>query len=425
MFGMLGVAAPAYAQTVGPDSPIRAIKGTIAAINSKTHTLTVVPPHGASVKVIVNNSTLVKRNGKLGKLAKLRVGDKTSLRYNTRTHKATNVNCVPGTYNIHGTIYAVNTTAGTITITPNEGGNNVMLKVNSSTTIQRNSSPVTLADLAATDLVEATYNSASMLASDIKAETNLAEIHGTIADIDTTANTITITPGWDFIKNCHDNIMLSVDSTTTIQRNGASASLADLRIGDPVDASYNSVTLLAGDIKAGNNSSDIQGVISAIDTEANTVTITPGLANFKASITKADADVVLRVDDDTVITRNGNSAGLDDLQVGDTVDATYDSVSMLASEIDAKNNNSVILGTISAIDTTANTVTIKPGENDLRQCHDDITLNIGASTVVIRDLSIVTLADLQVGDAVMAKYDSVSMLASMIIARDSALSAQQ
>ena len=41
LFGMLGVAAPAYAQTANPGSPIRALKGVIAAINSKTHTLTI------------------------------------------------------------------------------------------------------------------------------------------------------------------------------------------------------------------------------------------------------------------------------------------------------------------------------------------------------------------------------------------------
>jgi hypothetical protein len=417
MFGMLGFAAPAYAQTDNPDGPVRAVKGRIVAINRQAHTMIVSRSNATKVKIIVAKTTQIKRNGKVGNFTKLRVGDKTSLQYNPKTKRAIRVDSTPGVYDIHGTIAAVNTTTGTITISPNEGGNNVLLKVNSSTAIQRNGASASLADLFVGDLVEAQYNSATMLVSDLKAETNSAEIQGTIADVDLVASTVTITPTGESFKKCHDNVLLSVDASTVIERNGASATLADLVIGDPVDATYNPVTLLAIEIKAGtSDSEEIQGIIDSIDTEASTVTIRPAYDGFKSGFKKCHDNIVLNVDSSTVITRNDVSVTLSDLAAGDSVDATYNPISMLASEIKAKANNSKITGIIKAIDTTANTVTIAPGGDSLKECHDYLVLNVETSTVIIRNDGVVTLADLQVGDPIEAWYDSVSLDASLIVA---------
>ena len=72
--------------------------------------------------------------------------------------------------------------------------------------------------------------------------------------------------------------------------------------------------------------------------------------------------LILTVNSSTVITLNGNPAALTDLQVGFDVEAKYDYSTMIASQIEAESNLEVH-GTISAIDTTASTVTITPDEH--------------------------------------------------------------
>jgi hypothetical protein len=247
MFGMLGVAAPAYA--LG-NSRIRALKGTIVALNSKTHTLTVAPLHGPKVTVRVAKGTLIKRNGKADKFAKLRVGDRTSLRYNPLNHQADEVDDTPGKYDIHGTVEAVDTTANTITIASEEGGNSVILNVDSATVILRNGATAALADLAVGDKVEAKYDSASMLASLIKTEVEDGEFQGTIAAVDTTANTVTITPAGGGA-----DVVLSVVASTVIISHHTVITLADLHAGDAVQAEYDSTTLVASKIEVDDSSS--------------------------------------------------------------------------------------------------------------------------------------------------------------------------
>ncbi len=97
-----------------------------------------------------------------------------------------------------------------------------------------------------------------------------------------------------------------------------------------------------------------RGVIRAVDLRAGTVTIH----------TRDDQNVVLRTNDRTQITRNGESAMLEDLQQGDRATAIYDPATMLAAQIDARGETANTLvrveGVIAGVDTEASTVTIDP-----------------------------------------------------------------
>jgi cold shock CspA family protein/phage terminase large subunit-like protein len=221
-----------------------------------------------------------------------------------------------------------------------------------------------------------------------------AELKGTLAAVDTSASTVTITP-----KKGGSDVTLTVDANTLIKRNSRTATLADLQVGDKVEAKYDPATMLAFKIKAKFKVSELKGIIVAVDTSASTVTITPK---------KGGTDVTLNVDANTSIKRKG-PATLADLQIGDKIEAKYDPAAMLAIKIEAKPNLAKVKGTIAAIDTAAGTLTITPKNGS-----PDVTLTVDANTYIKRNGQPATLADLLVGDRVEAKYNPATMLAASI-----------
>jgi hypothetical protein len=301
-------------------------------------------------------------------------------------------------HELEGVISAIDTGAGTVTITPKEGGPDVVLKVDSTTVIKRNDKIAALADLQVTDRVEAEYDPATMLASRISARLYLVGLSGVISAIDPLGSTLTVTP-----KKGGPDVVLKVDPTTVIKRNGKPTTLADLQLGDLVEARYNPVTMLAANISARLNLVPLSGVISAIDPLGSTLTVTPK---------SGGPDVVLKVDSTTVIMRIGKPATLADLQLGDRVEARYNPVTMLASKIFARLNLVGLSGVISAIDPLGSTLSVTPKKGG-----PDLVLKVDPTTVIKRNGKPATLADLQLGDRVEARYNPVTMLAANISAR--------
>lgn len=289
-----------------------------------------------------------------------------------------------------GTIAAVDTAASTLTITPKNGGADVTLNVDASTFIKRNGQPATLADLQTGDKVEAKYDSATMLAFRVKAEFKAGKVKGMIAAVDTAASTVTITP-----RKGGADVTLNVDANTVIKRKGP-ATLADLQVGDKIEAKYDPATMLALKIEAEFKLAKVKGTIAAVDAAAGTLTITPK---------KGGADVTLNVDASTYIKRNGQPATLADLVVGDRVEAKYNAATMLAVKISASNLLE-IKGTIAAVDAAAGTLTVTPMDGS-----PDVTFTVDANTRIERFDAPATLADLLVGDPVEVKYDPATMLA--------------
>ena len=147
-------------------------------------------------------------------------------------------------------------------------------------------------------------------------------VNGLILSVDTAANTITITP-----KNGAAGVTINVDISTQIKRLGKTAILADLQIGDKLEAKYNAVTMLASKIEATVTMAELHGTIKSVDATAGTVTITKS---------GDPLDVTLNVDISTQIKRLGKTATLADLQIGDKLEAKYNAVTMLASKIKAR-----------------------------------------------------------------------------------------
>jgi hypothetical protein len=316
VFGMLASASPALAHGHGSE-----LKGTIAAVDTVASTVTVTPKNGGTdITLNVDASTMIKRDGKPATLADLQPGDIVEAKYDPATMLASRIQAKVKKSEIHGIISAVDTTANTFTVTPKKGGTDVTLNVDASTMIKRNGKPATLADLQLGDKVEAKYYSSSMLAIKVEARRNLVNLNGTITAVDTTANTVTVTP-----KKGGADIVLKVDASTIIKRYGAPATLADLLVGDKVQAKYNPITFLASRIIV--NFPELEGVISAVDTVAGTLTVTPH---------HGGADVTFNVDANTIIELNKVHVTLADLLVGDRVEVKYDTTTMLAFKIEAK-----------------------------------------------------------------------------------------
>ena len=243
------------------------------------------------------------------------------------------------------------------------------------------------------DKVEIKYDSLTMIASRIEAKLNATELKGLVVAVDAAAGTLTVQ------SNGVDTV-ITVDATTYIRRNSRIATLAELQLGDKVEAKYNSLAMIASEIEAKLNYAEAKGFVAAVDTVAGTVTIRT-----------SSADVVLTVDSATYIKRDRAVITLAGLVIGDKVEAKYNAVTMIASKIEAKLGSAEVKGVISAVDAVAGTVTIttKAGAS--------VVLTVDSATYIKRDRAIVTLADLVVGDKVEAKYNAITLIASKIEAK--------
>lgn len=160
----------------------------------------------------------------------------------------------------------------------------------------------------------------------------------------------------------------------------------------------------------------VRGVIRAVDLSAGTVTIH----------TRDDQTVVLRTNDRTQITRNGERAALEDLQQGDRATALYDPSTMLAAQIDARGEAANTLvrveGVVAAVDTGGSTVTIDPTRPAPTSgatptaAGDPVTLHVSANTSITLDGRPARLDDLKRGFSAGASYNPDNFEAARIAA---------
>ncbi len=261
ILAMLAVASPAFALT-----GTKNVKGRVIAINRLTHVMILRTSVGTKMRLKYNRlNTQLWHNGVQIRLARLHVGNIVNVSYTPARlgpGMANEVDDDNGQFEISGTVAAVDTTLGTLSIASENGGSTVVLKVDSTTVITRNGMPATLGDLMFGDQVEAKYDSATMLASSIKAESSVedGEIEGSVTAVDTTANTITISGegsgsgGGDSLTTPMD-VTLNVTTDTVIMLDGSPAKLSSLQVGMKAEAQYDPTTMNAKFIEAENEGS--------------------------------------------------------------------------------------------------------------------------------------------------------------------------
>lgn len=236
----LSATGPAVATTSGKAGSVSLASGTITIGAQKLQT---------------NAGTRISRNGQIVALRQVTLKDSLVVHTTQGTNVALDVvSSGPSEGEVQGVIGAIS--GSNVTITPDDGTPDVTVVVGTSTIIEVNDASGTLADLAVGDTAEAEYDPTTFAAFSIEAagESEDAEVEGTAAAVDTTAGTVTVTP-----QDGGANITLTVNATTEIDVNGDGGSLADIQVGMPIKAEYDTANLLASEIEAGGDDGSDDG----------------------------------------------------------------------------------------------------------------------------------------------------------------------
>jgi hypothetical protein len=243
VFSMLFAAAPVSAASL---TATRQARGSVIAINKRTRVVTIRNTAGARIALKYTAATKLYIRGRLVSIARMHVGDRMVMNYVPKSGAikgtATSGDDTPGAFELEGFVSAVDAAAGTIDIASEHGGSIVQLKVDAATVITREHLPAALADLQFGDKIEARYNSSTMLASSLKAESDLDhdEFEGIITAFDATAGTITITP-----EEGGADVTITTDAATVFMFDDSPGSFADMQVGMEIEAKFDAVTLLA------------------------------------------------------------------------------------------------------------------------------------------------------------------------------------
>lgn len=307
------------------------------------------------------------------------------------------------TASVSGQLVSLSTAARTLTIKAADG-HQVVLRVNPSSRLLRNGSPVRLAGLALRDSVSAQFERKTLRVMSLRARGPAVDTtRGGLLAIDPALRSLSVsTPAGrrDF----------QLTSATLFVRNGHAATAGDLTSRDALlvhSLVAPSGAPVAADVEAdGPEEEEVEGTISAI--AGSDVTITP----------KQGKAVTVHVNDSTVIRihlSHGDKAEgtLADLKVGMKAEAEFDPVSFVAFKIDAEQEDDAeeeaeVKGTVTAVDSGAGTITIEPKSGS------PVTLAVDGSTRIKLNGDAAALGDIPVGAQAEAEFDPATNVASKI-----------
>lgn len=310
----LGMAGTADARSGGGTA---AITGSVYTVDTTKKNITIRTNVETSVKLSIGRSTSITRNGASSSLNDIALNDAVSGQYKVSRLSATALALSgPAVTTTTGKATAVSPAAGVLTL----GSQN--LQTNAGTRIARNGQIVALRQLTLRDMLVVHVAAGTSVALDVVSDgPDESEVHGLITGL--SGGNVTITP-----DDGSPAITIVVGTATTIELEDASGTLGDLVVGQAIEAEYDPTTLVAFsiDVSSEDEQAEIEGTVAAIDTVAGTVTITPQ---------NGGSAVTLAVDASTEIDVNDQGGALADIQVGMPIKAEYDSVTLLAAQIDA------------------------------------------------------------------------------------------
>jgi hypothetical protein len=294
-----------------------AITGNVHTVDLARKSVIIKTSVGTSVKLSVGKATSITRNGAAVTLKDLALNDSVTAHYKvSRLSVTTLAASGPAVTTTSGQASTVSAAAGTIAL------GSTTLQTNANTRISRNGTIVGLRQITLKDALVAHVATGTNVTLDILSDgPDEGEVQGMISAI--SGNDVTITPG-----GAAPPVTVVVGASTLIEIEDASGTLADLAVGQSVEAEYDPATLAAFSIDVNNEDGqgEVQGTVAAVDAAAGTVTIAPQ---------GGGANVTLTVNASTELDVNDEGGALADLQVGMPIKAEYDTVTLLASEIEA------------------------------------------------------------------------------------------
>ncbi len=308
-----------------------------------------------------------------------------------------------------GTIKAVDSANGTVTITT-RSGNEIVLHVASDSGINVGGQTVGLLGLAAKVGADVTteFNAESKQATQIVANGDdkaKADV-GAVLKLGGTIKAVN--PAWGTVVVASDSgvdVVLKVAADSKLQVDSAAITIGGLiaRVGSRVEAAYDANTRTVATLQAqGEATVTVTGTIKAVDAATGTITVT----------TQAGADVTINVASRSRVLVNGSLATLATLKsmVGSAVTVTYSQHDKVAAELNAEAKvaqSANVSGVIKAVNPAAGTVTITTGSGQ------GIVLNVTAASSIVADGSISSMVQLaaNVGANVTALYDAQTQTA--------------
>ncbi len=306
-----------------------------------------------------------------------------------------------GQTTVQGTVYAVDVSGGTVTLQSNDGTLTALNIVRSSK-LKRNNKKVTLMGLVLGDNATAQYDASNNTKQLTATGAIVSTLSGAVVGVKSGTGVVQLDRG-SFGTNAHTRIIRNGEVTTLGTLTGRDHVVAHVKqVSSQSHGTQSEGDGTAIDVQVeGPEECEIEGTITQIDLDANTVTI---------SSEYDDWGVTVNVTPDTIIEVEGiETPTIADLAVGQYVEAVYASDTQDAFRIEVQNEEEegYAEGPITAIDPVAGTITI--------DCYGSpVTLFVTASTKIEKNDDVAGFGDLQVGDEGMAEYNTTTMIAKEI-----------
>jgi hypothetical protein len=334
------------------------VSATVVGVDTTADTITVSTTNNGSTMqttYTVDSNATITADGATVMLGSLLAGAQVKLTVSL-TDSTMVTAIAASSQHVSGNVAGVDSTADTITLT--HGKTTTTYPVGSGATITINGSTAALADITIGSPAQLTIS-----AFDGKTVTSVADrtatripgnshaIHATVVGVDSAADTITVST---LIRGTSSQATYTLASGATVAANGTATSLGSFLAGAEVTLTLSATS--ATTVTAISATSEVvTGSVSAVDTTASTITLAGhGQASSKS----------YPVDSTATVTLNGAASTLSAIADGSRAVLTlsaFDGTTVTA--IAATTPAAIVhhrraVGTVTGIDTTANTITI-------------------------------------------------------------------
>lgn len=293
------------------------IGGTVVSVDTAASTITVSSlsqGETTTTTYSVDSAATITANGQAVTLADLVAGVKVAMKVDA--DDPTTVTAIRAITNqVVGVVSAVDTTAGTVTLTTKHGSVSTTFTIPSDATVTVNRAAGTLGDItvgSTARIIFSALNGTKIIS--VAAHTRTAKpssissnsAAGTLVSTDATAGTITVAEG---SSSSATQTTYTLSSDATITADGATATLGQLSPGANVKLTLSAAasTTVTAVVATGKK---VTGAVTAVDTSASTIMLTPDDGSASATYT---------IPSTAPITIDGASSTLADVAVGAVV----------------------------------------------------------------------------------------------------------